>query len=418
MITRTPDPAVPYFDVADSSFCVTSAEVRRAREAGWYARTSYGLAVLRYDQVSRLIRHPALRQGSRLWPAHHGITSGPFTDWWASWVLNLEGEAHHRMRRLLSPAFSRRVVEALRPRFGDLAGELADSFAGAGRCEFMADFAEPYAARVIAIMLGIAEEEWPTIAAESATVGLAMGVRIREHLPRIEAALEALYDYADAVIAARRRDPRDDLVTHLVKSQADEGGVAGDGVAGDGLTGDGLTGAELRDALVLLIFGGFDTTRNQLGLAMQVFLEHTAQWRLLGEHPELGAAAVEEVMRVRPTTTWVTREALADFTFDGLDVKAGTTIHLFCESAGTDTAQAGSGEFDITAPARPPHFGFGGGIHYCLGHYVARADMATALTVLAGRLGDPRPAGEAVWLPDSGNTGPVRLPITFTGRPA
>ena len=291
------------------------------------------------------------------------------------------------MRRLLSPAFSRRIVEALRPRFADLAGELADSFAGTGRCEFMADFAEPYAARVIAIMLGIAEQEWPTIAAESATLGLAMGVRIREHLPRIEAALAALYDYADAVIAARERDPRDDLVTSLVKSQADDG--AGDaGLTGAGLTEAGLTGAELRDALVLLIFGGFDTTRNQLGLAMQVFLEHPGQWRLLGERPELGAAAVEEVMRVRPTTTWVTREALADFTFDGLDIEAGTTIHLFCESAGTDAAQAGqAAEFDITATGRPPHFGFGGGIHYCLGHYVARADMATALTVLAGRLG-------------------------------
>ena len=289
MITRTPDPAVPYFGVADPAFCVTSAEVRRAREAGWYARTSYGLAVLRHDQVSRLIRHPALRQGSRLWPAHHGITSGPFADWWASWVLNLEGEAHHRMRRLLSPAFSRRIVEALRPRFGDLAGELADSFAGAGRCEFMADFAEPYAARVIAIMLGIAEAEWPTIAAESATVGLAMGVRIREHLPRIEAALAALYDYADALIAARRRDPRDDVVTGLVKSQAGEGG---------------LTTAELRDSLVLLIFGGFDTTRNQLGLAIQAFMDHPAQWRLLSGRPDLGPAAVEEVMRVTPTTTW------------------------------------------------------------------------------------------------------------------
>jgi cytochrome P450 len=401
---------VSFFDIADPAFSVTSAEVRRAREAGWYARTSYGLAVLRYDQVSRLVRHPALRQGSRLWPAHHGITSGPFAAWWASWVLNLEGEAHHRMRRLLSPAFSRRTVEALRPRFGDLAGELADSFAAPGRCEFMADFAEPYAARVIAIMLGIAEEEWRTIAAESATVGLAMGVRIREYLPRIEAALAALYDYADTVIAARRREPRDDLVTSLLKSQSQSQSQSREGEGG-------LTAAELRDALVLLIFGGFDTTRNQLGLAMQVFLEHPGQWRLLGERPELGAAAVEEVMRVRPTTTWVTREALADFTFDGLDIEAGTTIHLFCESAGTDGAQADGGEFDITATGRPPHFGFGGGIHYCLGHYVARADMATALTVLAGRLADPRPAGEAAWLPDSGNTGPVRLPIGFTSRP-
>src|SRR5262249_60084362 len=126
-----------------------------------------------------------------------------------------EWGAFPRRRRMLGPALSRRIVEALRPRFGDLAGELADSFAAAGRCEFMADFAEPYAARVIAIMLGIAEDEWPTIAAESATVGLAMGVRIREHLPRIEAALARLYDYPDALIADRQRNPRDDFVTRL-----------------------------------------------------------------------------------------------------------------------------------------------------------------------------------------------------------
>jgi cytochrome P450 len=69
--------------------------------------------------------------------------------------------------------------------------------------------------------------------------------------------------------------------------------------------------------------------------------------------------------------------------------------------------------FDITAGERRPHFGFGGGIHYCLGHYVARTDMCEALTVLARRLRDPRPDGEAAWLPDSGNTGPVLLPIAF-----
>jgi cytochrome P450 len=267
-----------------------------------------------------------------------------------------------------------------------------------------------------------------------------MGVRIREHLPRIEAALARLYDYADALVADRQRSPRDDFVTCLVRAQAGEPGQAGQagqrgtggaGQAGTGETGQGgtgepgLTAAELRDSLVLLIFGGFDTTRNQLGLAMQAFLDHPGQWRLLAERPELGPAAVEEVMRIRPTTTWVTREATADFTFDGLTIRAGTTIHLFCESAGTDPGDAGdtgpggagSGDavagFDITAGERRPHFGFGGGIHYCLGHYVARTDMCAALTVLARRLREPRPAGRAAWLPDSGNTGPVRLPIAF-----
>src|SRR5215467_10830256 len=398
----TVDEAAPFLDVADPAFSVRSAGVRQAREATWYARTSYGLAVLRHDQAARLIRHPSLRQGSRLWPAHHGVTAGLFADWWASWVLNNEGEAHQRLRRLLNPAFSRRIINRLRPRFEPLAEELADVFAPRGRCEFVSEFAEPYAARVIAILLGIPEEDWATIAAHSATVGLAMGVRIREHLPEIEASLAALYGYADALIADRRRSPRDDFMTCLACPPAEE---------------EHLADAELRDSLVLLIFGGFDTTRNQLGLAMQAFIDHPRQWRLLGERPELGPVAVEEVMRVSPTTTWVTREAIADFTFDGLEIEAGTTIHLFCESAGTDPRAFGDAAFDITATARPPHFGFGGGVHYCLGHLVARTDMSVALPLLARTLREPRVRGEAVWLPCSGNTGPARLPIAFEPAP-
>jgi cytochrome P450 len=390
---------VPFLELADPDFSVTSDEVHRAREAGWYARTSYGIAVLRHQQAGHLISHPSLRQGSSAWPAHHGITSGPFARWWANWVLNMEGTDHRRLRKLLNPAFSRRQVESMRPRFRALAAELVDGFAEAGRCEFMADFAEPYAARVIARMLGIPESEWPVIARDSATLGLATGVRIREDLPRIEAALGRLYAYADAQIADRRARPRSDCVTALVTAHASR---------------DQLTTAELRDTLVLLIFGGFDTTRNQLGLAMQTFIDHPAQWRLLGARPELAANAVEEVMRVNPTTTWVTREAVADFTFDGLAIAAGTTIHLLCEAAGTDPVASHDIAFDITAGDRPPHLAFGGGVHYCLGHLVARADMAEALAVLAGRLRDPRVSGTAVWLPRSGNTGPVRLPLAFT----
>jgi len=390
----------PFFDVADPAFSLRSAEVHRAREAGWYARTSYGLAVLRYDQVARLIRHPDLRQGSLAWPAHNGITAGPFADWWAGWVLNKEGEDHQRLRRLLNPAFSRRLVDALQPRFLALAEELVDAFAESGRCEFMAEFAEPYAARVIAIMLGIPEDEWRLVAADSATVGLAMGVRIREELPRIEAALANLYGYADALIAERRSSPRDDFVTRLVEARPGQ---------------ERLTATELRDSLVLLIFGGFDTTRNQLGLAMQAFIDHPAQWRLLAGRADLGPAAVEEVMRLSPSTTWVSREAVRDFTFDGLDISAGTTIHLFCESAGTDPRAVPDAALDITATDRPPHFAFGGGTHYCLGHLVARSDMSVALPLLARRLREPHVSGEAVWLPHSGNTGPARLPIAFTG---
>jgi cytochrome P450 len=130
------------------------------------------------------------------------------------------------------------------------------------------------------------------------------------------------------------------------------------------------------------VFGGIDTTRNQLGLAMSVFIENPDQWRLLVDRPELARSAVEEVMRVRPTTTWITREAMEDFTYNDLKIKRGTTIHLFSESAGTPQQYAP--DFDITAQ-RKPHFGFGGGPHHCLGHFIARADMTEACQKSAAR---------------------------------
>jgi hypothetical protein len=80
----------PYFDIESPGFAIKSAQVTDARERSWYARTSYGLAVLRYDEMSRLLKHPKLRQGSVAWPAHNGITQGPFADWWASsprWMM-------------------------------------------------------------------------------------------------------------------------------------------------------------------------------------------------------------------------------------------------------------------------------------------------------------------------------------------
>lgn len=395
--TITTGTEAPRLHVTDPAFSITSAVVHEAREASWFAHTEYGIAVLRYAEVSELMHHPSLRQGSVHWPAHNGVTDGPFLDWWNSWVLNKEGQEHRRLRTLLNPAFSKRLIKGLVPRFQALASELIDAFADRGECEFIGEFADPYAARVIAIMLGLPESEWEIIARESATIGLAMGITFKQELPRIEAALATLFDYADAAIADREANPRDDFTTTLVQAKND----------------GGLSTEELRDAFVLMIFGGYDTTRNQLGLAMQSFIDNPAQWNLLAQNPALGGKAVEEVMRTNPTVRWVTREATEDFEYQGLAISAGTTVHLFSESSGTDPRVFGQPSFDIAAE-RKPHFGFGGGAHHCLGHFVARADMAEALPLLARRLRDPKMLDGADWMPDSGNTGANKLPISFT----
>ena len=387
-----------YLDVAAPGFSATSPEVREARDRSWFAWTDHGIAVLRYEEARSLLKHSKLRPGFPTYLANNGITEGPLPQWVQSWTLHQEGEAHLRLRRLLNPAFSSKLISSLNARFHKLTVELADAFAPTGECEFMAEFAEPYAARVIAILLGLPEGEWALIAREAATLGRALTVTVREDLPKIEAALQALYEYADRVIEDRRSRPQDDFVSVLVQAEREDNGLSGD---------------ELRDTLVFLVFAGFETTRNQLGLAMQTFLDHPDQWRLLGEQPELGGKAVEEVMRVNPITRWTSREAKETFEFQGLEITAGSTLLVFIESAGTDPLVFGEPRFDITAE-RKPQLGFGGGMHYCMGQFVARADMGLALPLLAQRMRDSRPAGPATMLPDSGNTGPVTLPIAFT----
>jgi cytochrome P450 len=390
---------LPFLDVADPGFSVRSAEVRAARELGAYARTSYGLAVLRYDEVARLIKDKRLIQGSAAWPAHVGVT-GPWAEWWGRVVLNREGYDHSRLRKLMNPAFTSKAVTSLVPQFQEIANDLVDAFIERGSCEFMAEFSEPYATRVVARLLGIPEEEWRTLAAWSERIGLGLVVSARDHVAEMEEALEGLFGYADALIADRKRAPREDFVSHLVNANVER---------------DSLSDEELRDSIVLLIFGGIDTTRNQIGLGVDLFMRTPEQWRLLAARPDLAANAVEEVMRLRPTVTWTTREATEDFEFDGIPIARGTTIHLFSESSGTDPLVVhGEPGLDIAAEGRPRHFGFGGGRHYCIGQFIARGDMGEALGLLARRLPDVTHDGEPTFLPDSGNTGPTRLPVRFT----
>jgi len=391
-------PDVPYFDVSDPDFSVSSAEVRAARERSWYARTNFGLAVLRYEQTSVLLKDRRLRQGSFAWPEQHGITEGLLHRWWSLIMLSVEGDDHRRLRRLANPAFSRALMEKMVPGFRRLAGELIDAFAGRGRCEFVSEFAEPYSARVLCRLVGLDEARWRDLSHWSTDIGLAFGVTIARDRKRIEAGLENMYGLAGELIAERRARPGDDVISALV--------AAHDGAAT-------LSHEELVAMITLIVFGGMDTTKNQLGLALQLFIEHPGQWELLAERPDLAARAVEELIRWNPTVVWTTRRAMEDIVLDGVEIPAGTTLHLLSPPANTDPLAVGSEPFDITLERRA-HFGFGGGAHHCLGHWLARIDMREALPILARRIQNPRLERPPVLRPISGVTGPIELPIVFT----
>jgi len=387
-----------YLDLSNKGFSIRSESVRKARQLNWYANTPYGLAILRYNEMKELVLHPQLRQGSYRWPDHNQAT-GSWAQWWKRIMLNKEGEDHRRLRKLGQPAFAPKLVKSMIPEFQKLADELISAFEADGKCEFMSAFSEPYATRVICLLIGLSQDHWRELADLSIDMGLALGVTYKADEDRIDAATDKMFAFARDLVDMRRRTPAEDFLGFLINANDDK---------------DRLDDQELLDMIVLTIFGGIDTTRNQLGLAMHMFIDHPDQWHLLGKEPDYAKAAVEEVMRLRPTVTWVTREAMEDFEYQGLEIKKGTTVHLFSESAATDPEHFSDG-FDITVD-RKPHFGFGGGIHHCIGAPIARGDMTEALKLLAQRLLNPDYDGAPDWLPDSGNTGAIRLPIRFDRR--
>lgn len=389
----------PYIDVFSPAFRAdSSADIDAARAHGAVARTAIGVLVVRREEVQALLADPRLESSLLPFARMQGLVEGPMYDGFARSLLAVDGEDHTRLRKLVSHAFTPRSVERLRPFMRALAGELIDGFAGAGRCEFMEDFAEHYPVRTICELLGVPAADHDAFARWASSLTWAFSLELAAHLDELHRTYEEFSLYVDALVAERRHAPRDDLVSALV-------------LAEDG--GDRLSPLELRSMVLSLLFAGTDATRNQLGIAMLLFAEHPDAWALLRARPALVSRAVDEVLRFKGTVSVAPRFAREDLEIDGYAVPAGTIVTLSTAAANHDPAAVRApGRFDITVEREPP-LTFGGGPHYCLGANLARAEMGEALAILARRLPRLRLAGEVVWRPRTAIIGPASLPLAF-----
>lgn len=397
----------PHFlDVTAADFAPNGPEVAAARATYWRADTPVGAAALRYEDIVALLRDRRFGQGSAIFLDIQGIGDGPLLRWWREMILNLEGERHDRLRRLMVPAFRPPVVNALRPRMaGHIDGLIADLFAGADdddevSCDAVAAIADPYPIAVLSDLLGIEPAERPRVRRWATDLGLAFTFEAAANLERIETALVGLYDVADRLIAARRVCPGDDLVSQLVAVEEE---------------GDRLSEDELRNIVVTTLFAGHDTTKHQLAMALHTFAGEPASWDQLATRPDLAPSAVEEVMRVAPTVPAILRLALEDVRYRDLEIRAGSLVTLLVSAANTDPDTFGDAPFDINA-TRPRQLTFGGGIHHCVGHLLARAELEEALPRLATSIRDLRITGPVRWRPPTGISGPAVLPLGFRRR--
>ncbi len=328
-----------------------------------------------------------------------GITSGPVWDKATTGLLSRDGADHSRLRRLVAKAFTPRSTARLTTTIAAVINELVDPVTSPGRCDVVADIARRYPIAIISGLLGTPREDWQLFSDWADDIFKIFDWNVAEDTPVIMAAFDELDAYIDDMVAQRRHNLTDDLISELIRAECD---------------GDRLTADELRMLAEVLLMAGTDTTRNQLAAAVLDLCDHPRQWALLAEHPELAPRAVEELMRHSPVIFGTIRKALEDVELDGVTVPAGTHVMVNTAAANRDPAVYDDPDrLDIIREAPATMLTFGGGMHYCLGAHLARAELAEALTIITRRMPNPRRISPAPWKPLVGITGPTSLPIEF-----
>ncbi|MFJ6774953.1 cytochrome P450, partial [Kitasatospora sp. NPDC091257] len=314
-------------------------------------------------------------------------------------LLNQEGPDHARLRRLISPAFTPRKAERWRSRVVEIADELIDRLVEGPRpADLHHDFAAVLPVWVICEMVGAPVEDRPLL--QQWTDRL---VSITAHTPEERlAARQESAAYVAGLVAERRANPGEDLLSTLISARDDE---------------DRLDERELVWLGINLLVAGHDTTVSAVSRALYQLLRHPDQWRLLTERPDLLDNATEELLRYAPPSEiGFMRVATEDLELAGTPVAKGEGVIPVMHAAGRDIRRVDDPErLDLTR-ADPKHVAFGHGAHYCPGAGVARMELQVAFGTLARRLPSLRlavPAEEVEWLGGLLTLRPKALPVEW-----
>ncbi|HEX4778267.1 MAG TPA: cytochrome P450 [Acidimicrobiia bacterium] len=317
-------------------------------------------------------------------------------------MIDMDDPAHWQRRKVVNRGFTPKRVREQEDKIRALCDDLIDDVCEQGECDFVRDLAAPLPMIVIGDMLGVEPQDRDKLLRWSDDMVSAQGGNISEEMLLRAGEAFTEYDaYARHVIAARREQPTDDLMSVLVHAEVD---------------GDRLDEDETVHESLLVLVGGDETTRHVLTGGMEQLLrDHSQRDRLAGD-PGVITVAVEEMLR------WVTpiknmcRTLTRDVTFHGSDLRAGQKIMLLYESANFDERRFDDPERFDSARQPNDHLAFGFGAHFCLGNSLARLEMRVFFEQLLTRLPDielatdaPLPRREANFI-----SGLESMPVTFT----
>lgn len=310
-------------------------------------------------------------------------------------MLDLEAPDHTRIRRLVAKAFTPRMVERLVPTVERLADELVEALCADGGGDLLAAVAEPLPVAVIAEMLGIPPADRAPLRPWSAAICGMYELNPDEETARraVRASVE-FSAYLRELIAARRREPGEDLISALIAAH-DEG--------------DSLSEQEMVSTCVLLLNAGHEATVNTTAGGWWTLFRHPDQLELLRRTPQMLPSAVEELLRYDTPLQLFERWVLDEIEIDGVTIPRGGEVALLFGSANRDPARFRDPDRLDLARVDNPHVSFGAGIHYCLGAPLARVELTASFGALLRRAPRLRLAAEPEHKPGFVIRGPKEL---------
>jgi methyl-branched lipid omega-hydroxylase len=359
-------------------------------------------ALVRYADVVEASRHPDVFCSGK------GATSIPdlpaeFNEYFGS-MINIDDPRHARLRRIVSRAFSPRLIAKFEADVRLVAASIVDELLATGPCDFVANVAARLPLKIICDMMGIPADQYGMVLANTNIILSGADPEfltedLDEAVVRLLGAGQALAELVTDLAAARVQAPAEDLVSALATANID---------------GEQLTSAELASFFILLVVAGNETTRTALSHALMLLTEYPDQRALLlADLDSRLEGAVEEIVRYASPVLFMRRTLTRDYSMNGQDYREGDKTVLYYYSANRDEAVYANPErFDITR-APNPHVGYGApGPHYCLGAHLARRELTVMLRELLTRVPDIT-VGQPDRLLSSFINGIKRLPCQF-----
>lgn len=338
-----------------------------------------------YQQIQELLgQHEKFSSNRRLWDKWDQIGG---TDA-GSLMIGMDPPEHTRVRAPFMHTLTPQGVKRFRPRVEQLVKELLDKVADHDEIDLMEDFAEPLPLHVLAELLGVPQEAEEFFRSYTVMVLAELDVvshTFRAQTDEIRQARAEVDAFFDTLIADRRKQPRDDLISGMVQSEG---------------SGDRVTGEEMRELCVALMGAGLEPSTYMIGNAVSAMFEHPGEAARLRANPEMIGTALEEFLRYDAPVHLAGRVVKEDVELDGHLLRAGQLVAWLIGAANRD--ERAFAEPDRLDLDRDPnrHLTFGHGIHRCLGAPVARLVGSIAIPELVIRFPNLRPAGEPKRLPN------------------